>query len=69
MKAIAQNRLKVWAIGIGCGIVALAGSVAISPAIAQRTFVDGGVSGDTSDNDERAACAGIDAAGFSAETG
>ena len=28
-----------------------------------------GVSGDTSDNDERAACAGIDAAGFSAETG
>jgi uncharacterized protein GlcG (DUF336 family) len=28
-----------------------------------------GVSGDTSDNDEQAAIAGIDAAGFSAETG
>jgi uncharacterized protein GlcG (DUF336 family) len=28
-----------------------------------------GVSGDTSDNDEQAACAGIDAANFSAETG
>jgi uncharacterized protein GlcG (DUF336 family) len=28
-----------------------------------------GVSGDTSDNDEQAACAGIDAAGFTAETG
>jgi uncharacterized protein GlcG (DUF336 family) len=28
-----------------------------------------GVSGDTSDNDELAACAGIEVAGFSAETG
>jgi hypothetical protein len=47
MNALAQNHFKVWVIGIGCGIVALAGSVALSPAIAERTSVNGGVSSDS----------------------
>jgi hypothetical protein len=46
MNAMAQNRLKVWVIGIGCGIVALAASVALTPAIAGRTSITGGVTGD-----------------------
>jgi hypothetical protein len=48
MKAMEKNHFKVWVIGIGCGIVALAGSVALSPAIADRASINGGVSGDTS---------------------
>jgi len=50
MKAMSPHRLKVWAIGIGCGVIALAGSVALSPAIAQRTTAAGGVSPDTTCN-------------------
>jgi hypothetical protein len=44
--AMAQSQFKVWAVGIGCGVVALAGSVALSPAIAGRTSMTGGVSND-----------------------
>ena len=49
MKSLSPHRLKVWAIGIGCGIIALAGSVALSPAIAQRMSA-AGVSPDTQCN-------------------
>ncbi|HEY7980932.1 MAG TPA: hypothetical protein VID19_05565 [Candidatus Eremiobacteraceae bacterium] len=43
---MATNQFKVWALGIGCGVVALAGSVALSPAIAGRTPMLGGVTSD-----------------------
>lgn len=43
--AMSQKHIKVWVVGIGCGIVALAGSVALSPAVAGRASIDGGVTG------------------------
>lgn len=37
MEAMSKRRLKLWAAGIGCGVIALAGSVALSPAFAGKT--------------------------------
>lgn len=46
MQAMSIKRLSLWALGAGCGIIALAGSVALSPAIAGRTAIAGSVSPD-----------------------
>lgn len=46
MQAMSIKRLSLWALGAGCGILALAGSVALSPAIAGRTANTGSVSPD-----------------------
>jgi hypothetical protein len=46
MKTMSRNRLSLWAIGAGCGIIALAGSVALSPAIAGRAAIAGSVTPD-----------------------
>jgi hypothetical protein len=45
MSPRAPRHFKVWALGIGCGVVALAGSIALSPAVAGRTPMMGGVTG------------------------
>jgi hypothetical protein len=39
MEAMSSRRFKLWAAGIACGVIALAGSVALSPAFAGKTYV------------------------------
>ncbi|HEY5093499.1 MAG TPA: hypothetical protein VII69_00115 [Candidatus Eremiobacteraceae bacterium] len=46
MQALSIKRLSLWALGAGCGIIALAGSVALSPAFAGRTAITGSVTPD-----------------------
>jgi hypothetical protein len=46
MEAMSKNRLSLWLIGAGCGIIALAGSVALSPAIADKASGAGPVTPD-----------------------
>lgn len=47
MKDLSGSRLRLWVVGAGCGIIALAGSVALSPAFAGKTMAAAGVIPDT----------------------
>lgn len=71
LQKLAQDRphfVQAAAHVVGGGLVPVPGAVLIRSAGGELLGAIG-ISGDTADNDELAACAGIAAAGFSAETG